>query len=93
MVNQDEKNNKKNRGKILKGMVVKIIDDKTVSVEVLNTSRNPLYKRTIKRKKLYLAHVAQGEFEIGESIEIMESRPISKKKKWIAVNKNKKKSK
>jgi len=56
--------------------------DKTVVVRVERLSRHPLYTKVIKRAKKYKAHDAQNECRIGDLVEIVETRPLSKDKRW-----------
>jgi len=59
--------------------------DKTIVVEVTNIKQHPLYGRTMKRSKRYKAHDENNECGIGDSVEIMETRPLSKEKRWRLV--------
>jgi len=55
---------------------------KTVSVLVERQVRHPLYKKTVKRKKKFLAHDEYEKCKIGDVVKITETRPISKRKRW-----------
>ncbi|WP_353684007.1 30S ribosomal protein S17 [Thermodesulfovibrio sp. 3907-1M] len=68
--------------KILKGTVVSDKMDKTVVVSVERIFQHPLYKKTIKTKKKYKAHDEENKCKLGDMVEIIESRPISKTKRW-----------
>ncbi len=68
--------------KILKGSVVSDKMDKTVVVSVERIFQHPLYKKIIKTKKKYKAHDEENRCRIGDVVEIIESRPISKTKRW-----------
>ncbi len=72
--------------RILKGKVVSCKSDKTVVVEVTRSVQHKLYKKIIKRKKLFHAHNENNNSNIGEYVSIQESRPFSKLKKWIVLN-------
>ena len=56
--------------------------EKTVVVEVTNLVRHPLYGRIIRRTKKFKAHDETNECRIGDTVEIMEMRPLSKDKNW-----------
>ena len=56
--------------------------EKTVVVEVTNLVRHPLYGRIIRRTKKFKAHDETNECRIGDTVEIMETRPLSKDKNW-----------
>lgn len=68
--------------KILKGTVISDKMDKTVVVSVERVFQDPYYKKTIKRRKKYKAHDEDNKCQIGDIVEIIESRPISKTKRW-----------
>jgi small subunit ribosomal protein S17 len=67
----------------LQGIVVSDKNDKTVVVRVEQRLMHPVYKKYVKRHKKYAAHDEANEFKIGDVIKIIESRPISKTKKWV----------
>ena len=64
------------------GLVVSDKMDKTVVVLVSDKSKHPLYKKTITKSKRYKAHDENNECGIGDRVEIMETRPLSKDKRW-----------
>jgi len=66
----------------LVGKVVKLSGDKTVSVEVIRSLRHKLYAKVIKRSVRYLVHDDQSKAVVGDVVEIMSCRPISKLKTW-----------
>ncbi|MGB9823294.1 30S ribosomal protein S17 [Thermodesulfovibrio sp.] len=68
--------------KILKGTVVSDKMDKTVVVSVERIFQHPLYKKTIKTRKKYKAHDEENKCKLGDMVEIIEFRPISKTKRW-----------
>jgi small subunit ribosomal protein S17 len=57
--------------------------DKTITVSVETVKRHPLYKKTIKTSKKYKAHDEANEAKTGDVVKIMETRPLSKDKRWI----------
>ena len=67
------------------GRVVSNKMDKTVVVAVETTKRHPLYKKTIKRAVKYKAHDAKKECAEGDIVRIIETRPLSKEKRWRVV--------
>lgn len=68
------------------GMVVSDAPEKTVSVSVETLVRHPLYKKRIRRSKKFLVHDEQNEAHIGDTVRIIETRPISKLKRWRLAN-------
>lgn len=64
------------------GRVVSNKMDKTVVVSVDTTKHHPLYKRTIKKAKKYKAHDARNECGEGDVVRIIETRPLSREKRW-----------
>lgn len=68
--------------KILKGTVISDKMDKTVVVSVERVFQDPLYKKTIKTRKKYKAHDENNTCKVGDRVEIIESRPLSKTKRW-----------
>lgn len=71
-----------NNRKRLMGRVVRNSMDKTVVVAVERTIRHPLYKKVIRTTKNYKAHDETNEIPVGALVQIVESRPISKTKRW-----------
>ena len=64
------------------GQVVSDKMDKTVVVAIANRVQHPLYKKFIRRTIKFKAHDENNECGIGDTVEIMETRPISKDKNW-----------
>ena len=71
--------------KILKGKVTSAKSNKTVVVEVTRKFVHPFYSKVISKSKKYHAHDEKNKFKIGDKVQIIESRPISKKKKWMVI--------
>ena len=67
------------------GTVVSNKMDKTVVVAIKDNVKHPLYKKIIKRSVKFKAHDEKNECGIGDRVMIMETRPISKDKKWRVV--------
>ena len=60
--------------------------DKTIVVAIEDSVRHPLYKKTMKRTYKLKAHDENNECGIGDTVEVMETRPLSKDKRWRLVN-------
>lgn len=73
-----------NRGnrKIRLGTVTSDKMEKTITVSVETVKRHPLYKKTIKTSKKYKVHDENNEAKAGDIVRIMETRPLSKDKRW-----------
>jgi len=71
--------------KVLTGVVVSDKMQKTVAVLVERQFPHPLYGKVIKRSKKYLAHDPEEKYKVGDVVEIQESRPISKRKRFRVV--------
>ena len=68
--------------KILKGVIISDKMDKTVVVSVERLKEHPVYRKKFKINRHFQAHDPKNEFKEGETVEIIESRPISKNKHW-----------
>ena len=73
------------RRKIRAGVVVSDQNDKTVTVLVERQFAHPLYTKQVKRTKKYRAHDEKNEFKKGDVVRIVETRPLSKTKRWRVV--------
>lgn len=73
--------------RVLQGVVVSDKCDKTVLVKVEERVMHPIYKKYVKLHKKYAAHDESNLFKIGDLVKIIESRPISKSKKWVVDSK------
>jgi len=71
--------------RILQGVVVSDKMDKTIVVEVERRVQHPIYKKFIRRSKRYHAHDESNAIKIGQKVRIIESRPLSKTKRWVVV--------
>lgn len=67
------------------GKVVSDKMEKTIVVQVERKIQHGLYKRTLKQSKKYVAHDEENTAKEGDLVEIIESRPISKRKRWNLV--------
>jgi small subunit ribosomal protein S17 len=72
--------------KRLIGVVTSDKMDKTVVVEVATTKRHPLYGKVMRLVKKYKAHDEKNECQVGDRVEIIESKPISRHKSWAVVS-------
>lgn len=70
------------RQKVRFGTVVSDKMQKTVVVAVESTKRHRLYKKTLRRTKRYKAHDEHNECHLGDRVRIVETRPLSKEKRW-----------
>ena len=78
----EERNLRKTRvGKVVSNKM-----EKTIVVAIADNVRHPLYKKIIKRTIKLKAHDEENTCNIGDTVEIMETRPLSKDKRWRLVN-------
>ncbi|NLK70199.1 MAG: 30S ribosomal protein S17 [Clostridiales bacterium] len=68
------------------GTIVSDKMDKTVVVAIVDNVKHPLYKKIIKRTVKVKAHDEKNECRIGDRVQIMETRPLSKEKRWRVTN-------
>lgn len=71
--------------KIYTGKVVSDKMNKTVVVAVTRLFQHPRYKKTVKRVTKFKVHDEQNKFHIGDTVKIIETRPISKEKRWVVI--------
>lgn len=71
--------------KVKKGIVVSNKMQKTVIVKVERTYRHPTYGKVISRAKKYYAHNESAPLQVGDEVKIIETRPLSKLKRWRVV--------
>jgi len=74
-----------NKRKVLRGTVVSNKMNKTVVVLVARKARHPKYEKLIDKRTKCYAHNDGGTLEIGQEVEIMECRPLSKMKRWRVI--------
>ena len=78
----EERNLRKTRiGKVVSNKM-----DKTIVVAIADNVRHPLYNKIVKRTIKFKAHDEENTCNIGDTVEIMETRPLSKDKRWRLVN-------
>lgn len=75
----------RNRRKVYQGKVISDKGEKTITVEVNTTKTHPIYKKRIKYSKKYYAHDESNEAKMGDIVKIMETRPLSKTKRFRLV--------
>ena len=75
----------RNNLKVREGIVVSDKMDKTIVVAIKDKTKHPLYKKTINTTKKLKAHDENNEAGIGDKVEIMETRPLSRDKRWRLV--------
>lgn len=75
--------------RILQGVVVSDKMDKSVVVQVERRVMHPVYKKYIKRSAKYTAHDENNLCKVGDVVQIIESRPLSKTKTWVVVSESK----
>jgi len=71
--------------RILQGVVVSDKCDKTVTVKVERRLAHPLYGKIVRTSKKYAAHDEKNQFKAGDEVKIIETRPLSKTKKWEVI--------
>lgn len=74
---------RKNRRKFLQGTVVSDKMDKTRVIQVKWATKHPKYHKVVRTATKYKAHDEKNESKMGDQVRIMETRPLSKDKRWI----------
>lgn len=75
----------RNLRKVRQGKVVSDKMEKTIVVAVEDRVRHPLYNRTIRKTKKFKAHDEENSCRIGDIVRVMETRPLSKDKRWRVI--------
>lgn len=73
----------KEQRKRLVGIVASDKMDKTIVVVVERQYRHPLYQKVVRSTKKYLAHDEENACQVGDRVRILESRPLSRRKRWV----------
>lgn len=68
--------------KILSGMVISDAPEKTVIVNVERKIQHPRYKKMVRKSKKFMAHDENNSCGVGDTVRIIESRPLSARKRW-----------
>ena len=71
--------------KVRTGVVVSDVRDKTVTVEITMSVRHPKYAKTIDHRRRLQAHDEQNDAHVGDTVRVVETRPLSKTKHWRVV--------
>jgi len=72
----------RNLRKVRQGVVVSDVNDKTIVVQIKERKAHPIYKKMMTTTKKFHAHDENNEAHIGDTVRIMETRPMSKMKRW-----------
>ncbi len=75
----------RNNRKVRNGVVVSAVNDKTIVVKVTERKKHPVYSKMVTRTKKFHAHDENNAAGVGDTVSIMETRPLSKKKRWRLV--------
>lgn len=71
--------------KVREGVVVSTKMQKTITVKVERTIRHPTYSKVVTRAKKYYAHSENPDVKVGQKVRIVETRPLSKLKRWQLI--------
>lgn len=85
MKEENQKNNKETKARVLVGIVVSNKMKDTVVVQVERFVKHPRYGKYIQRRKRFQAHDPGNTVEIGDKVSIKETRPISKRKSFVVI--------
>ena len=75
----------RNARKVRQGVVVSDANDKTIVVQIRERKAHPIYKKMMTTTKKFHAHDENNDAHIGDTVRIMETRPLSKMKRWRLV--------
>lgn len=67
------------------GVVVSNKMEKSITVSIVRQEKHPIYGKFIRKTSKFMAHDEKGESNIGDTVKIMETRPLSKRKRWRLV--------
>ena len=73
-------------GRVITGVVVSDVNDKTIVVRVETLMKHPLLKKFIRRHKKFTAHDPNNDCNMGDKVRIIEFRPMSRNKRWHLVS-------
>ncbi len=85
MSDQQQTSEPRSRRKVRTGVVVADKMDKTVLVRIDRKVTHPLYKKTVGRSNKLAAHDENNDAHVGDTVRLMETRPLSKTKRWRVV--------
>jgi len=83
---QVQTDTERNRRKERVGLIVADRADKTVTVSVEALVRHPMYKKRVRRSRKFMVHDEGNEARVGDTVRIVETRPISARKRWRLAN-------
>ena len=72
----------RNKRKVRSGSVTSDAREKTITVEIERIVRHPVYGRVIRKRTKLMAHDEKNDAHVGDFVEVMETKPISKTKRW-----------
>ncbi len=84
-MSDEQAQQQRSRRKVRVGVVVSDAMDKTVLVRIDRKMRHPLYKKTVARSAKLAAHDENNEAHVGDTVRVMETRPLSRTKRWRIV--------
>lgn len=84
-MSEQQATEQRGRRKVRTGVVVSDKMDKTVLVRIDRKVRHPFYKKIVKRSSKLAAHDERNEAHVGDTVRLMETRPLSKTKRWRVV--------
>jgi small subunit ribosomal protein S17 len=73
------------KGKTFTGKVAHVGAFKTITVEVVQITRHPLYRKTMRSTKRFLVHYEGSGLKVGDAVTIIETRPISRRKRFMVL--------
>jgi len=71
---------------MMTGTIIRRAGDKTAVLEVSRTTRHPQYQKKVVRTRRYLVHDPNNTAQVGDTVTVKESRPISARKRWIIIS-------
>ena len=83
---QIQTDSERNRRKERVGIIVSDKSEKTVTVSVEALVRHPMYKKRVRRSKKFMVHDERNEARVGDTVRIIETRPLSARKRWRLAN-------
>ena len=83
---QIQTDTERNRRKERVGLIISDRADKTVTVSVEALVRHPMYKKRVRRSRKFMAHDELNEARVGDTVRIVETRPLSARKRWRLAN-------
>ena len=83
---QIQTDTERNRRKERVGLIVSDKADKTVTVAVEALVRHPMYKKRVRRSRKFIVHDEANEARVGDTVRIIETRPLSARKRWRLAN-------